>query len=95
MSLVEISAPALLLALSLGFQPVQAQSSDEKIQQLEQKVDELDQRLRIAERQKEIKSQNDLNKVYIDNMTNQLNVIKGMLSAQRIDAIESGRKGNN
>lgn len=47
-----------------------------------------------AERSRQIKEQNDLNKVYIDNMTSQLNVIKGMLSQQQINAAES-RKGNN
>ncbi len=62
MNLVEISVPALLLSLSLGFQPAQAQSADEKIQQLEQKVDELDQRLRVAERLKEIKTEEDTDK---------------------------------
>ncbi len=62
MSLVEISVPALLLSLSLGFQPVQAQSPDEKIQQLEQKIDDLDQRLRVAERQREIKAEEDADK---------------------------------
>lgn len=47
-----------------------------------------------AERSKQLKDQADLNKVYIDNMTAQLNVIKGMLSQQQINAAES-RKGNN
>lgn len=45
-----------------------------------------------AEKSKELKDQADLNKVYIDNMTNQLNTIKGMLSAQQLNAIE--RRGN-
>lgn len=48
-----------------------------------------------AERSKELRNQSELNKVYIDNMTNQLNVIKGMLSAQQLNSIESSRKGNN
>lgn len=48
-----------------------------------------------AERSKEIKQQADLNKVYIDNMTAQLNVIKGMLSAQQMSAVENARKGSN
>lgn len=48
-----------------------------------------------AERSKELKSQSDLNKVYIDNMTSQLNVIKGMLSAQQMNAVENAKKGNN
>jgi len=59
MNLVEISAPALLLALSLGIQPVQAQSAEDKIQQLEQKVDDLDQRLRVSERLKEIQAEEE------------------------------------
>jgi len=58
MSSVELSAPAILAAILLGFIsfPVQAQSADDKIQQLEQKVDELDQRL------KEIKTEEDADK---------------------------------
>ena len=62
MNLVEIFVPALLLAFSLGFQPAQAQSSDDKIQQLEQKIDNLDQRLRVSERQREIKAEEDADK---------------------------------
>lgn len=48
-----------------------------------------------AERSKELKSQAELNKVYIDNMTNQLNVIKGMLSAPQLTAVEAAKKGTN
>lgn len=48
-----------------------------------------------AERTKELKAQSELNKVYIDNMTNQLNTIKGMLSAQQLTILESQKKGNN
>jgi len=48
-----------------------------------------------AERAKELKAQAELNKVYIDNMTNQLNVIKGMLSLQQLNAVEATKKGNN
>lgn len=47
-----------------------------------------------AERAKQLKDQADLNKIYIDNMTAQLNVIKGMLSQQQINAAE-GKRGNN
>lgn len=47
-----------------------------------------------AERAKQLKEQAELNKVYIDSMTNQLNVIKGMLSQQQINAAE-GRRGSN
>lgn len=45
-----------------------------------------------AERAKQLKDQAEINKVYIDNMTNQLNVIKGMLSQQQIN--EAERRGN-
>src|SRR3984893_7253354 len=68
MSLVELHATAILAAIFLGFIPVpiQAQSAplsqDDKIQQLEQKVDELDQRLNVAERLKEIKTEEDADK---------------------------------
>lgn len=46
-----------------------------------------------AERAKQLKEQAELNKVYIDNMTSQLNIIKGMLSQQQINAAE-GRRSN-
>ena len=64
MSLVELYAPIILAAVFLGFIsfPAQAQSGDDKIQQLEQKVDELDQRLKVAERLKEIKTEEDADK---------------------------------
>jgi hypothetical protein len=48
-----------------------------------------------AERTKELKAQAELNKVYIDNMTNQLNVIRGLLTAQQLSAVESAKRGNN
>jgi hypothetical protein len=48
-----------------------------------------------AERSRQLKDQADVNKVYIDNMTNQLNVIKGMLSAQQMSAVEDRRRGAN
>jgi len=48
-----------------------------------------------AESTKELKEQADLNKVYIDNMTSQLNVIKGMLTAQQVSAVEAAKKGSN
>ena len=47
------------------------------------------------ERSKQLREQADLNKVYIDNMTSQLNIIKGMLSAPQLNAVEGARKGNN
>jgi hypothetical protein len=43
-----------------------------------------------AERAKQLKDQADLNKVYIDNVTSQLNVIKGMLSQQQLNVAERG-----
>lgn len=46
-----------------------------------------------AERSKQLREQAELNKVYIDNMTSQLNVIKGMLSQQQINAAE-GKRSN-
>lgn len=45
-----------------------------------------------AERARQIKEQADLNKVYIDNTTAQLNIIRGMLTQQQINAVE--KKGN-
>jgi phosphate-selective porin OprO and OprP len=69
MSLVELYAPTILGAIFLGFIPLSAQaqsaptqSADDKIQQLEQKVDDLDQRLKVAERLKEIKTEEDADK---------------------------------
>src|ERR1700676_1991716 len=68
MSCVEMHTPAIPASIFLGFIPVpiQAQSAplsqDDKIQQLEQKVDELDQRLKVAERLKEIKTEEDADK---------------------------------
>src|ERR1700687_4043564 len=69
MSLVESYAPTILAAIFLGFMPLSAQaqsapaqSADDKIQQLEQKVDDLDQRLKVAERLKEIKTEEDADK---------------------------------
>lgn len=48
-----------------------------------------------AERAKELKEQAEINKVYIDNMTSQLNIIKGMLSAQQLNLIDRAEKGRN
>jgi phosphate-selective porin OprO/OprP len=67
MNLIETYAPVVLVPLLLGFQLAQAQtpqspSADEKIQQLEQKIDELDQRVKVSERQREIKSEEDADK---------------------------------
>jgi hypothetical protein len=48
-----------------------------------------------AERSKQLKEQAEINKVYIDNMTSQLNVIKGMLSAQQMSAVDAAKRGSN
>jgi hypothetical protein len=44
----------LALLLAMLSMPAWAQSTDDKIQELQQKVDELDQRVRVAERNKEL-----------------------------------------
>lgn len=61
---------------------------------------ELKTELRMAkefesERTRQLNEQAQLNKVYIDNVTNQLNVIRGLLTAQQINAVDSARKGSN
>lgn len=48
-----------------------------------------------AEKMRQVKEQGDMNKVYIDNMTNQLNVIRGMLSQQQLNSIDRGTKREN
>ena len=70
-------------------------SSDQRDMLIELKTEIRIQKEFEAERAKEMKAQGELNKVYIDNMTNQLNVIKGLLTAQQLSAVESSRKGNN
>ena len=47
----------LALLLAMLSMPVWAQSTDDKIQELQRKVDELDQRVRVAERNKELKDE--------------------------------------
>lgn len=69
--------------------------SDQRDMLIELKTEIRMQKEFEAERTKEFKAQTDLNKVYIDNMTNQLNVIKGMLTAQQLNVVESTRKGSN
>jgi len=49
----------LFVTLFTGFATAQGQSPDDKIQQLEQKIGDLDQRLKIAERRQEIKAEEE------------------------------------
>lgn len=70
-------------------------SSDQRDLLIELKTELRMQKEFEAERTKQFKEQADLNKVYIDNMTNQLNVIKGMLSAQQLNAVDAARRGAN
>lgn len=65
-------------------------SSDQRDMLIELKTE-----LRLAkesekEKSLELKNQADMNKVYIDNMTNQLNTIRGMLSQQQLNNINKG-----
>lgn len=69
--------------------------SDQRDMLIELKTEIRIQKEYDAERAKEMKAQADLNKVYIDNMTNQLNVIKGLLTSQQLSLVETSRKGNN
>lgn len=66
-------------------------SSDQRDMLIELKTELRLAKEHEAEKAKELKEQAELNKVYIDNMTGQLNVIKGMLSAQQLNAIEQRR----
>ena len=59
MKLVEIMLVRLFVTLFIGFAAAQGQSPDDKIQQLEQKIGDLDQRLKIAERRQEIKAEEE------------------------------------
>ena len=69
--------------------------SDQRDMLIELKTEIRMQKEFEAERSKEFKAQGDLNKVYIDNMTSQLNVIKGMLTSQQLNVVENTRKGTN
>lgn len=87
-------ASAILLTV-LGFGVTSWwRSSDQRDMLIELKTELRIAKEHEAEKQKELKEQAELNKVYIDNMTNQLNVIKGMLSAQQLNAVESTRRSN-
>jgi hypothetical protein len=83
-----------ILTATLGF-GIQSwwKSSDQRDMLIELKTELRLAKEYDAERARQIKEQNDLNKVYIDNMTSQLNVIKGMLSQQQLNAAE-GRRAN-
>lgn len=88
-------ASAILVAILAFMATSWWKLSDQRDMLIELKTELRIQKEFDAERAKEFKSQADLNKVYIDNMTNQLNVIKGMLSAQQQMTVEATRKGVN
>lgn len=88
-------ASAILVAMLAFMATSWWKLSDQRDMLIELKTELRIQKEFDAERTKEFKSQADLNKVYIDNMTNQLNVIKGMLTAQQQLTVEATRKGNN
>jgi hypothetical protein len=88
-------ASAILVAMLAFMATSWWKLSDQRDMLIELKTELRIQKEFDAERTKEFKAQADLNKVYIDNMTNQLNVIKGMLSAQQQLTVEAARKGNN
>jgi len=85
-------ASAILIAiLGFGVQQWWARSADHDT------MIEIRTELRLAkeadaERMRRVTEQGDMNKVYIDNMTNQLNMIKGMLSQQQMTSVERGTK---
>lgn len=89
-------ASAILIAiLGFGIQQWWARSADHDT------MIEIRTELRLAkeadaEKMHQVKEQGDMNKVYIDNMTSQLNVIKGMLSQQQLNSVErTTRKTEN
>ena len=87
-------ASAILVAV-LGFGVSSWwRSSDQRDMLIELRTELRLAKEREAEKMGELKSQADLNKVYIDNMTSQLNVIKGMLSQQQLSAVGQAGKGN-
>lgn len=89
-------ASAILVAM-LGFGAASWwRASDQRDILIELKTEIRIAKEHDAEKAKELKEQAELNKVYIDNMTNQLNVIKGMLSVQQLNAVEAAaRKERN
>lgn len=88
-------ASAILVAMLAFIATSWWRASDQRDMLIEMKTELRIQKEFEAERTKEAKAQAELNKVYIDNMTNQLNVIKGLLTAQQLNAVESARKGGN
>lgn len=88
-------ASAILVSMLAFIATSWWRSSDQRDMLIELKTEMRIQKEFEAERTKEAKAQADLNKVYIDNMTNQLNVIKGLLTAQQLTAVENTRKGSN
>lgn len=88
-------ASAILVAV-LGFGVSSWwRSSDQRDMLIELKTELRIAKEHEAEKAKELKDQADMNKVYIDNMTNQLNVIRGMLSQQQQNVVGNAQRGNN
>lgn len=85
-----------ILTATLGF-GIQSwwRASDQRDMLIELKTELRMTKEYEAERARQLKEQAEINKVYIDNMTNQLNVIKGMLSLQQLSAVEAAKKGTN
>lgn len=88
-------ASAILVAV-LGFGVSSWwRSSDQRDMLIELRTELRLAKERETEKSTELRNQANLNKVYIDNMTNQLNVIKGMLSQQQqstIDRLNHGER---
>lgn len=88
-------ASAILVAMLAFAATSWWKMSDQRDMLIELKTELRIQKEYEVERSKELKQQAELNKVYIDNMTNQLNTIKGMLSAQQLNVVESTKRGTN
>ena len=86
-------ASAILVAV-LGFGVSSWwRSSDQRDMLIELKTELRLTKEREAEKSDELQRQANLNKVYIDNMTNQLNVIRGMLSQQQQITVGRAQRG--
>lgn len=84
-------ASAILVAI-LGFGVSSWwRSSDQRDMLIELRTELRLSKEREAEKMIELKNQANLNKVYLDNVTNQVNTIKGMLSQQQINTVEGKR----
>lgn len=88
-------ASAILVAMLAFAATSWWKMSDQRDMLIELKTELRIQKEYEVERSKELKQQAELNKVYIDNMTNQLNTIKGMLSAQQLSVVENTKRGTN